>query len=88
MFSATDRLAGEVDLLVDGRDPRRLGLRRIVDLKWLAAQKDVARIDSVDASQRLDQGGLAGTVLAEESVHLAREQAERDVVERDGPRET
>ena len=36
----------------------------------------------IDAGQRLDQRGLARAVLAHEGVHLAREQAEVDFVER------
>ncbi len=87
MFSATERFAAEVDLLVHGADPCRLGLRRVVDLERLAAEEDLAGVDAVDAGQRLDQRRLAGAVLAEQGVHLAGEQPERDVVEGEDARE-
>ena len=49
----------------------------------LAAEHDLALIRGVHAAQDLHQGALAGAVLADQSVDLARQQIEIDAVERD-----
>jgi hypothetical protein len=78
-----DREVGEeVDLLVHGRDARRLRLGGAAEGDLLAGERDGAGVDEVDARERLDERGLAGAVLAHERVHLAREHAEVDAVER------
>ena len=47
----------------------------------LTVDGDDAGVDGVDAGERLDQGRLAGAVLAHEGVHLAGEEPHRDLVE-------
>ena len=77
----------EVDLLVDGADPG--GLRPAAGRRsdtLLAVERDRARVDAVDAGQHLDQGRLAGAVLAHQGVHLAGEQPEVDAVRAPAPR--
>ena len=52
------------------------------ELDRLAAQHDLALVRGVDAGEDLHQGALAGAVLADQSVDLARQQVEIDAVER------
>ena len=72
----------EVDLLVHRRDARGLRLRRPAERDHVAREGDRAGVDAVDTGERLDEGGLAGAVLAHERVHLAGEHPEVDAVER------
>src|SRR5690606_13757752 len=72
----------EVDLLVDGADPRRLRRAGVAEALLVAGDDDPAGVDAVVAGQRLDEGGLAGAVLPHEGVDLAGEQPEVDGVER------
>ena len=61
----------DVELLVHRRDAeleRGLGCG---DLDGLAEPRDRAAVGAVHAGERLDERGLAGTVLAEHAVHLA-----------------
>ncbi len=46
------------------------------------AEGDLAGVGLVGAGQHLDQGGLAGAVLAEQAVHLAGRDVEVDAVQR------
>ena len=48
----------------------------------LALPEDLALVGRVRPGQHLDQGGLAGAVLAEQAVHLAGADVEVDAVER------
>ena len=83
-----DREVGaEVHLLVDRRDACGLGVCRAAEDPWLAGDVDRAVVDGVLAGQRLDQGRLAGTVLAHQRVDLARPEHEVHLVEREDPRE-
>jgi hypothetical protein len=75
-------VGAEVDLLVDGGDSRCLCGCRAVEVPHLAGDDDLAGVDLIDAGQRLDEGGLAGAVLAHERVDFAGKQSEADVVER------
>jgi len=49
---------------------------------WLAVDRDVSPIGLDCAGEYLDQGRLAGAVLAEKDVHLAREHVEVNTIER------
>ncbi len=71
----------QVDLLVHRADPGGLRLGRLGEGDLLAAQPDHAAVDAVDAGECLDQGGLAGTVLPHQRVHLAGEHPEVDPVQ-------
>ena len=71
-------------LLVDDRDPDRPCLRRATDLDRLAVEEDRPAVGLVDPGQDLDQGALAGAVLADEGVDLAGHQVERHVGQRLG----
>ena len=75
-------VVAEVDLLVHGADPRGLRLRGPGERALLAVDDDLPGVDRVHAGERLDQGGLAGAVLAHQGVHLAGEQPEVDAVQR------
>src|SRR5690606_24464346 len=78
-----DREVGaEVDLLVHRRDSGRLRIRCAAELTRDAFDADRARVDGVDARERLDEGRLACAVLAHEGVNFTGPQSEVDVVER------
>ena len=62
---------------MDERDRQLLGDR----IDRAAAQPDQAGIGPVHARQHLDQGRLAGAVLAEKGVDLARPDVEVDRIE-------
>ncbi|HEX6010472.1 MAG TPA: hypothetical protein VFY87_01440, partial [Geminicoccaceae bacterium] len=68
----------EAQVLVDEADRQRLRDR----VHRAAAQRDPAGIRAVDPGQDLDQGRLAGAVLAEQRVHLARHDIEVDLGQR------
>ena len=71
----------EVDLLVDRGDPGLLGLERAGEGTGSPAEPQFALVGPVHAGQDLDEGRLAGAVLADERVHLTGAQGEGDVVE-------
>ncbi len=71
----------EVDLLVHRGDAGGLRGRRSREVALLAEDEDVARVDLIDAGQRLDQGRLPRAVLTHEGVDLAGEEPEVDLVE-------
>src|SRR5690625_3304077 len=62
----------EVELLVDGRDSECFRGRGVRDAYRFAVDQDLALVGLVDAGNGLDQGGLAGPVLAEQALDLAR----------------
>ena len=62
----------EVELLVDRRDAEAHGGLRVAERHRLAAPGDRALVRLVRPGEDLDQGRLAGAVLAEQAVHLAR----------------
>ena len=72
----------EVDLLVDGGDPGPLRLQRGGEAGRCSVVAQFAAVGPVDAGEDLDEGGLAGAVLAHEGVHLAGPEGEMHVVER------
>ena len=71
----------QVELLVDGRDAVLDGLRRRRERGLLAVPGDGAGVGLVEPGEHLDQGGLAGAVLAEQAVHLTRSYVEVDAVQ-------
>ena len=81
------QVVAEVDLLVHGADPGGLRLRGAGERALLAVDDDRPGVDRVHAGEGLDEGGLAGAVLAHQGVHLAGEQPEVDAVQRLDPGE-
>ena len=75
-------VAGEVELLVDGRDAQRLGVVRAADLDGLSLEQDLPLVLAVRTREDLDQGRLAGAILAEEGVDLALLDRQLDAFER------
>jgi hypothetical protein len=71
----------EVDLLVDRGDPGALGIHRAAERHRPVLVAHLATVGLVDTGHHLDQGRLAGTVLAHQGVHLARPQGEGDIVQ-------
>ena len=69
-------------LLVDRGEPVALGVRRAAQRDRLPGDRDRPRVRRVDARHDLDQRRLAGAVLPEEGVYLARVQRQRDAVQR------
>ena len=82
MFSATEMFGHQVDLLVDRPDPELLRVVRRPEPHGRPVQPELAGRQRERPRDRLDQGGLAGAVLAHERVHLAGEEPEVDPVER------
>ena len=62
----------EVELLVDGADAEVLGAPRRPDLDLAAGDLDGARVAGGGPGEDAHEGGLAGPVLAEQDVDLAR----------------
>jgi hypothetical protein len=71
----------QVELLVDRRDAQRDGRLGIGEPHRLALPGDQPLVGLVGAGQDLDQGRLAGAVLPEQAVHLARPHVEVDPAE-------
>jgi hypothetical protein len=92
--AATGRLGAEEQILLDRHlrhqrelleyraDAERARVMHRVQLDRRAAEGDPPGIGPQRAGGDRDQGRLAGTVLAEQDVHLARPQLEVDLVER------
>ena len=78
----------EVELLVDRRDPEVHRGLRVGEAHLLALPGDGALVGLVDPGEDLDEGRLAGAVLAEEAVHLAGADVEVHPAECDHSRET
>ena len=82
-----DRQVGEDQrLLVDRHDAVPLSVGGRPDVKWLAIHQKLAGVGVVEAGHDLDQGRLAGTVLAQQGMHFTRVQ--RDVCAVEGARGT
>ena len=80
------QVVAEREILVDDLDAERGGVLRLVDRHVLALEPELAGVRLVDPGDRLDEGRLAGAVVADERHHLARIGEEVDVDERlDGP---
>ncbi len=78
----------EVELLVDRRDPEVHRGLRVGEAYLLPLPADGAFVGLVDPGEDLDEGRLAGAVLAEEAVHLAGADVEVHPTECDHSRET
>src|SRR5690606_10210317 len=68
--------------LVDRADAVGLGVLGIVEGDGLALDQHRAGIGLIGPGEDFDEGGLAGPVFPEQRMHLARPQAEIDMVER------
>jgi hypothetical protein len=77
----------QVDLLVDGADPARLGLLGRVEVDRLGVKGDGAGVAAVGTGQDLDQGRLAGAVLAHDGVDLAPPHHQRGLLQGADPGE-
>ena len=67
--------------LVHRHDPEPVGCLSVTDPRWLAVDQELAVVLLDDARDDLHQGRLAGTVLADESVHRPCPDREADVGE-------
>ena len=76
------QVVAQGEVLVDGGDPEVGGRLGAVQVDRLALPEDLARVGLPDARDRLDQGGLARAVVADERGHLARGDGQVDVAER------
>ena len=77
MFSDDGEVGEDERFLVDAGDAQRLGVGRAAQLDDLAVDLEVAGVGPVQPGHDLDQRRLAGAVLADEGVDLARPQVER-----------
>jgi hypothetical protein len=75
------------EVLVDHPDPALDRVLRRAHPHGLALDQDLALVRVVEPVEDVHQGRLARAVLAEERVHLVREQVEVDPVVRDDARE-
>ena len=70
-------------ILIDGLDAHPPGIQRTVKMYSFAVQVDIAFIWDQRAGQRLDQRGLAGTIVADHREDLAGKQREIGAVQGD-----
>ena len=75
-------IGAQREVLIDGLDPRRLGLRRRGEVALGAVEHDAARGRLQAAGDDLDQRRLAGAVVAEQGHHLAAADVEADAAQR------
>ena len=78
-------VVAEREILVDDLDPELGRVLRPGDRDLLSLEVDVALVDRVDPGDALDQGRLAGAVVADERHHLAGADLEVDVRRARGP---
>src|SRR4029079_8175073 len=71
------------EVLVDGRDALRARVARRAEAHLLSVDQQPSLVRPVGAGEDLDEGGLAGAVVAEDARHLARVHVGGDVLERD-----
>jgi hypothetical protein len=81
------QLGDEGQLLVDGGDAVALGVAAVLEADRLAVDRDGAGVGLVEAGEHLDQGALAGPVLADQRVDLADSHLEVDTTEGRDPGE-
>jgi hypothetical protein len=86
-FSVTVK-TDQHEVLVDHPDAGRDGGTRIVERHDPAVDDDLALVGLVEAIEDVHQGRLAGAVLAEQGVDLARLDDQADVLVRDDSRES
>ena len=82
------QLLDDVQLLVHAGDARLAGLDGVVEDHLLAVHVDLPLLRSVNAGEHLDQGGLAGAILADQAVDLSRPDANRHIFQCDDTRKT
>ena len=70
------------EILVHDLDPELGRVLRPVDAHLPAVEEDLPRVIAVDPCHALDEGRLAGTVVADEGHHLAGTHLEVDVGQR------
>ena len=75
-------VVAECEILVDDLDPKLGCLLGAVDVGGLAVEVDLTRVVGMNPGDALDQGRLAGTVVADERHDLALSHLEVDVGER------
>ncbi len=68
------------EVLVDGADAEAQGIGRRGDLDLRALDTDRAGVGRLHPGEDVHQGRLAGAILAEDRVDLARPEVERDAV--------
>jgi hypothetical protein len=69
------------EVLIDGLDAGQARRGRRMQRRPLAVEQDLAFVERVDAADALDQGRLAGAVVAEKGKHLAAIGVEADALE-------
>jgi hypothetical protein len=86
---AEEEVAGDAherhdrEVLEDGGDSPVQGIAWRGELERLAVHQQRAGVGLVNAREQLDEGGLAGAVVAQEAVDLAGAHAQRDVLQGD-----
>ena len=75
-------VGGEGEFLIDRDDAGALGVVRRSEGDRFAIELDFARIGALRAGKDLEQGRLAGAVLAEQRVNLRRPDVEVSILER------
>jgi len=75
------QLVDQGQVLVDGVDAEAAGVVDGLEHDLLAAHEDPARVGLVEAAEDLDEGRLAGPVVADQAQHLAPAQVQVDVTE-------
>ena len=88
MFSATDEVRNEAELLIDRADAELARPLRIAELDRLAVEQDLAGVASHRAAEDLHQRRLAAPFSPSSDVHLAGAHVEVGVVQRAERRDT
>jgi hypothetical protein len=71
-FSTKEHVRGDVEVrsqgecLVDGLDPRGLGILRSAEMNFAAVDGDGSNIRDLRACEALDQGGLSSSVVPDD----------------------
>ena len=78
------KIGGEVEFLINHRHAGVARMQRIARLERTAVEREAAAVRSVRAAEHLHQRAFAGTVFADECVHLASSDLEAHAVERNG----
>ena len=73
------------EVLVDHADPARDGVGRLADRDWAPVEQDLALVGRRQPVEDVHQRRLAGAVLAEERMDLARPNLQVDPVVGDDP---
>ena len=82
------KLLDNVQLLIHAGDACLTGLNRISEDDLLAVDKNVSLLRSVYAGQHLDQGGLTGAILADQTVDLTGSDANGHIFQCNDTRKT